>query len=1135
MSSLSELHKNINKLNYLFIVIMLLFSHFAKSQKSLNNESHLWKNESFGHMNIHSEVTSLRSEYSKHFRNENGKITAVITAGPMHYSQNGKWNTIYHSLIPNSTGFENTTNKHKTYYPALASGNIVTVLENGTTLKDMIGMRMYYQSNGNEIKTKTIQNQNGQVKFNEVTYNSVYGSGIDLRLTQNTTNRKMDYIIKNKSALGNIPSNADYLVFEEIVELPNGWKAILNGKQIDLKDGSGEIIAFYDQPRYTDTDIHANHKHEENEPHNHHVNEIIGDYEISQQGNLLTIKTLVPVNWLKQDLNFPVYIDPTIHLYPNNSARWTGHHVTTSGTNCVSSECANYISTNITGSVDGDFMMGRFDTYQVYNGWIKFNVTDIPDDACISSAAFGYHAVDLNSYDATCNVGTRIRHMATDPSANDFSVGANNQARLADIRDGDIFNDLNTAVVSQGAGWRTVNLTANLNHLQSQLIPNWFALGLNVHSGASGHITCRYSIMGHGHSVKPQLSVEYENAISTENITICSGQLPYTWYGQTINTGGNGVATHTGTGANGCDLEITLNLTVNPGTPAQTENITICSNELPYSWNGQTITTGGNGAATHTATDVNGCNYNITLNLTVNPTTNLTDDISICSSQLPYTWNGQVINTGGNGVATHTTQDANGCTVITTLNLTVNNETNLTDDITICESELPYSWNGQTITIGGNGIATHTVQDANGCTINTTLNLTVITTTPINDDITICENELPYSWNGQSITTGGNGVATHTVQDANGCTVTTTLNLTIITTTPTSENITICESDLPYIWHGQTITTGGNGIASHTTQDVNGCDIVTTLNLTVNPITYLIDNITICNSELPYTWNSQIINSGGNGIATHITQDVNGCNITTTLNLTVLSPASLNFIAQADNCTPANVNIVPTATIPGGICTWEINGNLVNGNCAGLDTVINQTGCYDVSLSVIDGNGCLASTTQNNVFCIHQSPDAIFTLNNQTVTNIQTTNSSTNATSYVWLLPDGTTSSVFEPSISIGTEPGIYNVTLYTYTVNGCSDSMTLSFEVINDLVIPNVITANGDGINDYFILDGLIPNTKLLILNRWGNLIYQTDNYDNTWAGQNLNGNLVTEGVYTYIVTLPDGEKRHGFVHVVH
>src|SRR5690606_14390624 len=175
--------------------------------------------------------------------------------------------------------------------------------------------------------------------------------------------------------------------------------------------------------------------------------------------------------------------------------------------------------------------------------------------------------------------------------------------------------------------------------------------------------------------------------------------------------------------------------------------------------------------ATHTTQNANGCDVITTLNLTVYPTETQTDDIEICETELPYTWNGQTITAGGNGVATHTTQNANGCDVITTLNLTVNPTETQTDDIEICETELPYTWNGQTITAGGNGVATHTTQNANGCDVITTLNLTVYPTETQTDDIEICDNELPYTWNGQTISAGGNGVATHTTQNANGCDV----------------------------------------------------------------------------------------------------------------------------------------------------------------------------------------------------------------------------------------------------------------------------------------------------------------------------------------------------------------------------
>lgn len=124
----------------------------------------------------------------------------------------------------------NLTNRHKTIYPKTSDGTIITTFENGEVLVEMIGMRMYFQSSNSEINPKTIQNQQGKVDFDELIYNNCYGNGIDLKIKHGTVGRKMDYIIHNRSALGTIPVSADFLVFEETIELPSGWKASINGK-----------------------------------------------------------------------------------------------------------------------------------------------------------------------------------------------------------------------------------------------------------------------------------------------------------------------------------------------------------------------------------------------------------------------------------------------------------------------------------------------------------------------------------------------------------------------------------------------------------------------------------------------------------------------------------------------------------------------------------------------------------------------------------------------------------------------------------------------------------------------------------------------------------------------------------------
>lgn len=80
---------------------------------------------------------------------------------------------------------------------------------------------------------------------------------------------------------------------------------------------------------------------------------------------------------------------------------------------------------------------------------------------------------------------------------------------------------------------------------------------------------------------------------------------------------------------------------------------------------------------------------------------------------------------------------------------------------------------------------------------------------------------------------------------------------------------------------------------------------------------------------------------------------------------------------------------------------------------------------------------------------------------------------------------------------------------------------------------IPNIITPNGDGINDYLIIKNLDrhPGTRLTIFNRWGQEVYNTADYKNDWQGQNVN-----DGVFFYIVVLTDGSEPSaysGFVHV--
>jgi gliding motility-associated-like protein len=92
--------------------------------------------------------------------------------------------------------------------------------------------------------------------------------------------------------------------------------------------------------------------------------------------------------------------------------------------------------------------------------------------------------------------------------------------------------------------------------------------------------------------------------------------------------------------------------------------------------------------------------------------------------------------------------------------------------------------------------------------------------------------------------------------------------------------------------------------------------------------------------------------------------------------------------------------------------------------------------------------------------------------------------------------------------------------------LDGCFDYDTVFVTVKKDLeqllFIPNVITPNNDGFNDFWHIENIqfFPSNKLVILNRWGDLVYESLYYNNNWNGEYGNG-LLPAGTYYYILDL--------------
>jgi gliding motility-associated-like protein len=116
-------------------------------------------------------------------------------------------------------------------------------------------------------------------------------------------------------------------------------------------------------------------------------------------------------------------------------------------------------------------------------------------------------------------------------------------------------------------------------------------------------------------------------------------------------------------------------------------------------------------------------------------------------------------------------------------------------------------------------------------------------------------------------------------------------------------------------------------------------------------------------------------------------------------------------------------------------------------------------------------------------------------------------------------------------SITIN-QSGVYWVTI-TNRCGSVNDTFNVDFNdcsisTATEIIIPNIITANNDNVNDVFKINGLeLGKAALSIFDRWGKLVFDTENYNNDWTPSALN-----DGTYYYVIDYPVTSKTYkGFV----
>ncbi|QRM91003.1 T9SS type B sorting domain-containing protein [Lacinutrix sp. WUR7] len=236
---------------------------------------------------------------------------------------------------------------------------------------------------------------------------------------------------------------------------------------------------------------------------------------------------------------------------------------------------------------------------------------------------------------------------------------------------------------------------------------------------------------------------------------------------------------------------------------------------------------------------------------------------------------------------------------------------------------------------------------------------------------------------------------------------------------------------------------------------------------------------------------------------------------------------------------PTGLACWETTTFNNTTCAWEVTGTqapMPTGLACWETTTFNNTTCAWEVTGTQDpmptGLACWETTTFNNTTCswvITGIPiDFDLSLSNITIVdNTITVNMTDISINYIYIVDSG--ASQENPTFT-DLANGLH--TLEVQDENGCV-SKSISFEVLVNLdaiVIPNGFSPNGDGINEWFNIQGLYDtytNHSLEIYNRYGSLIFKGNN-DNKWYGKANKGLLSTDktlpvGTYFYVLHLND------------
>ncbi len=274
-----------------------------------------------------------------------------------------------------------------------------------------------------------------------------------------------------------------------------------------------------------------------------------------------------------------------------------------------------------------------------------------------------------------------------------------------------------------------------------------------------------------------------------------------------------------------------------------------------------------------------------------------------------------------------------------------------------------------------------------------------------------------------------------------------------------------------------------------------------------------------------------------------------GCSNTAVQDFTVNPLPTVDFTTDVPSgCQPLLVNF-QNLSQGGASYQWSV-GSFFTSSEENPTAILNTPGVYDVTLEVTTAAGCTDVLEVDAALVVYPLPTASFTHNPPVSTTIfestvEFTNESTGAIDFSWNFGDGGTSFAENPSYTYE-QPGTYTIVLEVESGFSCK-ALATSTIVIRDqfnVYVPNAFTPDNDRVNDVFkpviVGESLLDTYQLTIFDRWGDVVFQTEDLNAAWLGNYQGGDYyVQNDAYTwqikYKLTGNDtGEVMVGHVMVV-